>query len=258
MYVPGHDQHKLAKILTLQTKSDCIIIDCEDAVTDLMKDTARKNTRQFLRENYSKLQQREICLRINSVQSKYIQADIDYLLNEPVDCLFLPKVENVDDIKWLADTMKKRNVTPMNLAIYCESARSLFNLRDILTEAHKYENLLSPQAVVFGSDDFSGNLFLSSADVGIERTRDASELLYARQKLVTTCKLYKIQAIDMVYIDYNDLDGLKEQSLQGARMGFTGKQVIHPKQVPIVQNGTVLISQNFSSSRYLLKSSGGS
>jgi citrate lyase subunit beta-like protein len=52
---------------------------------------------------------------------------------------------------------------------------------------------------------------------------------------VATAKAFEMQAIDLVHIDYKDLDGLREQAEEGARMGFTGKQVIHPGQVPVVQ-----------------------
>ena len=92
-------------------------------------------------------------------------------------------------------------------------------------------SLFSLQGVVFGSDDFS-------ADVGVNGryTLEASELTYARQKIVTICRLFEsAQPIDMVYINFKDLDGLKKQAEQGAAWGFTGKQVIHPQQVPIVQ-----------------------
>ena len=85
--------------------------------------------------------------------------------------------------------------------------------------------------MVFGSDDFS-------ADVGINGrySVEASELTYARQKIVATCRLFEnAQPIDMVYINFKDLDGLKRQAEQGAAWGFTGKQVIHPAQVPVVQ-----------------------
>jgi citrate lyase subunit beta-like protein len=93
--------------------------------------------------------------------------------------------------------------------LYCESARSLIDLRSILSIA---SDLFSLQGVVFGSDDFS-------ADVGINgrHTCDAWELMYARQKLVTTCRLFEnAQPIDMVYIDFKDLDGLQKQAEQGA------------------------------------------
>lgn len=53
--------------------------------------------------------------------------------------------------------------------------------------------------------------------------------------MVAVAKAFQLQAIDLVHIDYKDLDGLKRQSEEGAKMGFTGKQVIHPSQIPIVQ-----------------------
>lgn len=102
------------------------------------------------------------------------------------------------------------------------------DLRSILATA---SNKFSLQGVVFGSDDFS-------ADVGINGrfSSEAWELMYARQKIVATCRLFEnAQPIDMVYINFKDLEGLKKQAEQGAAWGFMGKQVIHPQQVPIVQ-----------------------
>lgn len=57
---------------------------------------------------------------------------------------------------------------------------------------------------------------------GATRTADARELLYARQKVVVTTKAFGLQAIDLVYIDYKDVEGLRKQAREGALMGFTG------------------------------------
>jgi citrate lyase subunit beta-like protein len=81
---------------------------------------------------------------------------------------------------------------------------------------------------VFGSDDYC-------ASIGATRTADGRGLQYARQKVVVTAKAYQLQAIDKVYIDYKDSEGLRKDAQEGACMGFTGKQVIHPGQVEIVQ-----------------------
>ena len=88
--------------------------------------------------------------------------------------------------------------------------------------------MLCPVALVFGSDDFA-------ADVGATRTRSNVELMLARQTVVTAAKAHRLQAIDAVYIDYKDTEGLRRQAEEGAGWGFTGKQVIHPGQVEIVQ-----------------------
>ncbi|XP_047482350.1 citramalyl-CoA lyase, mitochondrial-like [Penaeus chinensis] len=83
--------------------------------------------------------------------------------------------------------------------------------------------------------DCEDGVALSKKFPGATRTNEAKELSFARQYVVTVAKAFKLQAIDLVYIDYKDLAGLKVQSEEGAGMGFTGKQVIHPGQVPVVQ-----------------------
>lgn len=64
---------------------------------------------------------------------------------------------------------------------------------------------------------------LNHFSLGATRTKDARELLYARQKVVVTTKAFGLQAIDLVYIDYKDVEGLRLQAREGALMGFTGK-----------------------------------
>lgn len=68
---------------------------------------------------------------------------------------------------------------------------------------------------------------------GATRTKDASELLYARQKVVVTTKAFGLQAIDLVYIDYKDVEGLRRQAREGALMGFTGKAPHPPPPTPV-------------------------
>ncbi|OTF81367.1 citrate lyase subunit beta-like protein, mitochondrial-like protein [Euroglyphus maynei] len=82
--------------------------------------------------------------------------------------------------------------------------------------------------IVFGSDDFCAN-------IGATRSDEGKEILMARQHVILVCKSLNLQAIDAVYINFRDLDGLKRQSEEGASMGFTGKQCIHPDQVSIIQ-----------------------
>ncbi len=83
-------------------------------------------------------------------------------------------------------------------------------------------------ALIFGGEDFA-------ASVGATRTQDAVELLYARQAVVTTAAAFGLQAIDIVTIDFKDIEALRKESEFGAQLGFTGKQIIHPAQVEPVQ-----------------------
>nr|CAD7431141.1 unnamed protein product [Timema monikensis] len=134
----------------------------------------------------------------------------------------------------------------INLIMYIESARAVLNLPHICRKTEQLSSTapFKPAALVFGSDDLCASL-------GVTRSDDGTEILYARQKLVLVAKAFHLQAIDMVHINFQacasvqhsgqivdlipDMDGLRKQSEAGARMGYTGKQVIHPGQIPIVQ-----------------------
>ncbi|XP_078402164.1 citramalyl-CoA lyase, mitochondrial isoform X2 [Cetorhinus maximus] len=152
-----------------------------------------------------------------------------------VDCAVLDCEDGVALNKKFADRFAKYTKgrtlkEPMNLITFVETAVGLLNFKAGCEEAQRLgaHAGFRLDGVVFGSDDFC-------ASIGATRTKDARELVYARQKVVVTAKAFCLQAIDLVYIDYKDEEGLYMQSREGALMGFTGKQVIHPSQVPIVQ-----------------------
>lgn len=233
MYVPGHDLNKLRKIPKLQV--DCAVLECEDGVAINKKAEARENIRQMLDE-LGAVQGMDIAVRVNSVSSKLLEEDLTVIMasKQRPQTILLPKADTVDDLIVFTDHLRAAvgegdaRYFP-HLITYVESAQGVLNMRAILQKATEFsaKGVFHLDGVVFGSDDFC-------ADIGAERTHDAQELLYARQKIVMVAKAFKIQAIDMVYIDYKDLKGLEEQSLQGARMGYTGKQVIHPNQLKVV------------------------
>jgi hypothetical protein len=100
--VPSSDWKKLTKLPTF-TNTDCVVLDLEDGVAESAKQQARENIFRYLNESASKIN-REICVRINAVSSKHINDDVKLLkdLSTSIDCLFVPKVDSVDDMKWLA------------------------------------------------------------------------------------------------------------------------------------------------------------
>mmetsp|Transcript_6801 Transcript_6801/g.13410 ORF Transcript_6801/g.13410 Transcript_6801/m.13410 type:complete len:198 (-) Transcript_6801:1995-2588(-) len=111
-----------------------------------------------------------------------------------------------------------------------ESAKGFLNLREIAeTAAHEWNGRLYPlvEGLIFASEDYC-------ADVEAIRTPDARELLYARSQLVITAKAYGLQAIDMVHINFRDLDELAIECEAGKQLGFTGKQAIHPSQIAVI------------------------
>jgi citrate lyase beta subunit len=106
--VPSSDWKKLTKLPTF-TNTDCVVLDLEDGVAESAKQLARENVARYLNESASKIN-REICVRINSVSSNHIHDDVKLLkdLSTLIDCLFVPKIDSVDDMKWLADRLGVR------------------------------------------------------------------------------------------------------------------------------------------------------
>ncbi|XP_025064409.1 citramalyl-CoA lyase, mitochondrial isoform X4 [Alligator sinensis] len=199
LYVPADDKRKIQKIPSL--KVDCAVLDCEDGVALNRKKEARQTVVKTLEE--FEFGQTEKCIRINSVSSDLAEQDLEVLLQSSIlpSSLMLPKVESTEEIRWAV----------------CEETLRIGP-----------EVGLHLDAVVFGGEDFR-------ASIGATSSKETHDILYARQKIVVTAKAFGLQAIDLVYIDFQDDDGLRRQSREGALMGFTGKQVIHPNQIAVVQ-----------------------
>lgn len=231
LYVPGHDRRKIEKLQKLNI--DCAVLDCEDGVAENKKTEARDVIREVIHSfDFGKT---ECAVRINSFQSNLAKEDIRTLFSaEKVpETIMVPKVESLQHIEWIHSELKnnlKTKQNKINLVFFVESATALLDLRAMCKKAIEFskEGPFTLEGLVFGSDDFC-------ADIGAARTENAMELLTARQMFVLIAKSFRLQAIDMVHINYKDLEGLLKMSREGANMGFTGKQVIHPDQIPIVQ-----------------------
>ncbi|XP_055398913.1 citramalyl-CoA lyase, mitochondrial isoform X1 [Bubalus kerabau] len=233
LYVPGNDEKKINKIPSLNV--DCAVLDCEDGVAVNKKDEARLRIVKTL-EDFD-LGPTEKCVRINSVSSGLAEEDLEAILQSRVlpSSLMLPKVEGPEEIQWLSDKfsfyLKNRKLEqPMNLIPFVETAMGLLSFKAVCEEAVKNGPRvgLFLDAVVFGGEDFR-------ASIGATSSKETQDILYARQKIIVVAKAFGLQAIDLVYIDFRDEEGLLRQSREGAAMGFTGKQVIHPNQIAVVQ-----------------------
>ena len=223
LYMPGDDWKKITKSLTLGV--DCICMDMEDGVAVNRKAGARATIAKALQElDFGKS---EKLARINSVGSGWEKDDIAAVLPVRPDGIVIPKIESLDQIKWgseIIEAAELRYGWPINsvrMLVGVETAKGILNLKEIASHPRL-------DAIIFGGEDFA-------ASVGATRSRDATELLYARQAVVVACAAFSLQAIDIVTIDFKDMEALRAESEFGARLGFSGKQIIHPAQVEPVQ-----------------------
>jgi citrate lyase beta subunit len=222
--MPGDDRRKIEKATTLGVDSICM--DLEDGTAINRKAEARAVIAQAMRELDFGAAER--CIRINSIGSGWEADDLSAALEARPDSIAVPKVESPEQVTWVSSRIESYELSHglplggIRMIILVETAKGILNLKEIAGADKRLD------AIIFGGEDFA-------ASVGATRTKDALELLYAREAVVTACAAYDLQAIDIVTIDFKDLDALRAESEAGARLGFTGKQIIHPAQVEPVQ-----------------------
>jgi citrate lyase beta subunit len=224
LYTPGDDQHKIQKTTTMDI--DCICLDIEDGVANNRKAQARVVINEAL--TTLKFGQSERLVRINPVGSGLEIQDLAEVLPAKPDGIVIPKVEYGDQVRWISaqisDVEKVKGWSPGAICIIAqiETARGVVNLQQIASADFRLQGL------IFGAEDFAG-------DTGAIRTQDGWEVFYARSAVVIHAAAYDLEAIDLVFTDLNDIDGLINEARQGMQMGFSGKQIIHPNQVKPVQ-----------------------
>ncbi|MEW5868968.1 MAG: CoA ester lyase [Chloroflexota bacterium] len=220
LYMPGDDLHKIRKATTIHV--DCACLDMEDGVAINRKDEARATIAEALQT--LDFGSTERLARINRVGSGLEDADLQAVLPARPDGIVIPKVEFAEQVQWvslqIAQAERANDFPTGSIAIIAmvETARGIVNLPQIASASDRL------QALIFGAEDLAG-------DIGATRTLAAWEVFYARSAIVTHAAAFDLQAIDMVYVDFNDTQGLRQEALEGARLGFTGKQIIHPNQV---------------------------
>jgi citrate lyase beta subunit len=172
--------------------------------------------------------QTERLVRINPVGSGLESADLAAVLPARPDGIVVPKVSTSEAVAWVSEQIgiierdRGWEAGTVRLLAIVETALGVVNLREIAGADPRLE------ALIFGAEDLAG-------DVGAVRSRQGWEVFYARSAVVTHTAAFNLQALDMVNVDFRDLETLREEALEGARMGFSGKQIIHPDQVGPVQ-----------------------
>jgi citrate lyase subunit beta/citryl-CoA lyase len=222
LYLPGNTP---SMMLNAGLHSpDGIILDLEDSVAPAKKHEARFLVRNALR-------QVDFCgaermVRIN--QGERAEEDLEYLLPHNVHLILLPKCESGEQIRVLAEKTEKilqghnirRDVFFMPII---ESAMGVEKAFEIAS-SHK-----SIVAIAIGLEDYT-------ADMGVQRTNEGDESLYARLRLVNAAKAAGVQPIDSVFSDVSDMDALRLTAMKSKSYGFEGMGCIHPRQIQVIKN----------------------
>jgi citrate lyase subunit beta / citryl-CoA lyase len=220
LYVPGSEPKYF--INAALHGPDAVILDLEDSVHPGEKDTARLLVRNALRA--VDFLDCERMVRINQLPMGL--EDLDEIVPESPDLILIPKTETPDQViaveKRIAEVKGDYGITrPTWLMPILETALGIENAFFIAKASEK------TVAITIGLEDYT-------ADLGVVKTRSGNESLFARQRLVNAAHAAGVQAIDSVFGDLGDLEGLRAWAANSRALGFEGMGCVHPLHIPII------------------------
>jgi len=231
LFVPADGGSKLDKAFA--SGADAVIVDLEDSIAPERKGEARKLALSFLKNATAKAERPRILVRINGLDTGMTDADLDAIVPGAPDAVLFPKAEGGASVTHLDAKLTAREAQAglpegaiKILAQGVESAAGLFLAGTFLNASPRLIGM------TWGPEDLS-------AELGAEANRDETGELtepyrFARSLCLYAAAAAKIPAIETVYVDFRNTDGLRRDTEAARRDGFTGRLAIHPAQVPVI------------------------
>ena len=219
IFTPGLKPEMYPK--ALKSGTDMVCIELEDGIAPQDKEIARNLALKLFQEKQENDGVERI-LRINSLREKFGIEDVQAILStkNPPPALMIPKVKKPDEIV-LLDNLLSEKGHHCRIHVIIETNEGLENAYQIANCSNRID------ALFFGGVDMSAEL----------RCENKWEpLLYARSRIVHAAASAGIDAIDVPYLDLEDLEGMRKEAILAKELGFSGKGSIHPKQIPILND----------------------
>lgn len=225
MFVPGNNPAMIKDAGIYG--ADSIMFDLEDSVSMLEKDAARMLVMTAIQTvDYNDT---ELVVRVNELASEFGRADIFAMVYAGIDVIRLPKTETVEDILAVEHTI--------------EEAERYFNKQmgktQMMAAIEGPEGVLNAPAIALSSDRLIG-IAIGAEDyvtnMKTQRYPDGNELFFARSMIVHAARAAGISAFDTVYSDVENEEGLSNEVKLIHQLGFDGKSVINPRQIPVVNS----------------------
>ena len=231
LFVPADGGAKLDKAMA--SGADAVIIDLEDSIVPERKPQARAAALEFLKSVQPKKDRPRLLVRINGLDTGMADADLDAVVPGKPDAVVFPKAEGGATVTHLDAKLTAREAIAglpegsiKILAQAVESAAGLF-------QAGSYRGASARLiGLTWGPEDLS-------AELGAETNRDERGLLTEPYRLARNICLYgaaaaRLPAIETVYVDFRNSEGLRRDTEDARRDGFAGRLAIHPAQVAVI------------------------
>jgi citrate lyase subunit beta/citryl-CoA lyase len=212
--------------------ADAIILDLEDGCPMAEKETGRV----FARDSISMLKQHglDVFVRVNSMETGLTATDIEYVVVPGLDGIMLAKTEAQEDVTNLDGLLKqqemKKRITPGSVQVMAllETPKGILNIQEIIAASQRVV------AVGFGAGDFSREMGAGMGVTKLSPDEYFPMVLHARSSIAMAARAAGIQAIDTPYFGLViDLEGLTRESEKVKLLGFSGKQLTHPRHVDV-------------------------
>jgi len=223
LYIPGNNPAMLQQAGVYG--ADSLLLDLEDAVALNQKDAARILVRNMLKT--MNFYDTEVCVRVNHLSTPFGMEDLEEIVPLQPNAIRFPKTETVEELAQLLqiiENIENKHSLPhdkMTIHAMIETALGVQNVFDIAKFSKRVD------AITIGGQDLT-------ADMNIVNSKDGSGIDLARKMIVMAAKANNIDAIDTVYVDINDEEGLRLETEYAKKIGFTGKAVINPRQIDII------------------------
>jgi citrate lyase subunit beta/citryl-CoA lyase len=225
LYVPGNNPGMIRDAGIYKT--DCIMFDLEDSVSINEKDSARFLVFQAL--TTLKYPGKELVVRINDPATKLGQDDLEAIVRTGKAVIRLPKTECAQDVASCASLIEEiekktgAEIGSTRMMAAIESAAGVLNAREIAGASKRLTG------IALGAEDYV-------TDLKTNRSPEGIELLFGRSMILLAARSVGIDAIDTVFSNVNDEEGLKRETALIRQLGFDGKSIINPRQIKIIHD----------------------
>ena len=217
LFVPGLRPDRFTK--ALESGADIVCVDMEDAVTRSRKDEGRALTLPLFEKNsHPHVEQ---MVRINGLSTPDGLKDLTAIIESkaPPPAIMIPKIKSAEEVQVIETLLSTGPARNIRFCVIIETNQGLERVMEITRASSRIDS------VILGAVDMS-------ADLRCEKSWEP--LLYARSRLVHAAAAAGIDLLDVPFLNLEDQEGLRQEAVACARLGFTGKASIHPNQVRII------------------------